>query len=47
MQEQDNQKPVVDGDKAFDEEVFGPTIEEMALPVVETKDEDGRSMFDS
>ena len=40
-------KPVVDGDKAFDEEVFGPTIEEMALPVVETKDEDGRSMFDS
>ncbi len=39
-------KPVVDGDKAFDEEVFGPTIEEMALPlpVIETKDEERRGM---
>lgn len=39
-------KPVVDGDKAFDEEVFGPTIEEMTLPlpVVEAKDEEGRGL---
>ncbi len=40
-------KPVVDGDKAFDEEMFGPTIEEMTLPVAETKDEGGRGMRES
>ncbi len=42
-------KPVVDGDKAFDEEFFGPTIEEMAIPlsVVEAKDEERSGMSES
>lgn len=39
--------PVVDGDKAFDEEMFSPTIEEMTLPVAETKDDDGRGQRES
>ena len=37
----------VDGDKAFDEEIFSPTIEEMALPIVETKGDDGRDLRES
>ena len=40
-------EPVVDGDKAFDEEIFAPTIEEMTLPVAETKDDDGRGLRES
>lgn len=30
-----NGEPVVDGDKAFDEEIFESTIEELAMPIVE------------
>ncbi len=36
-------EPVVDGDKAFDEEVFEPTIEEMTLPIDELLDENNQS----
>ncbi len=33
-----NGQPVVDGDKAFDEEIFEPTIEEMILPAFTNSD---------
>lgn len=37
-------EPVIDGDKAFDEEVFEPTIEEMTLPVDELLDEKNKTL---
>ncbi len=37
-------EPVIDGDKAFDEEVFEATIEEMTLPMGETLDENNQGL---